>query len=141
MARSTTAMQVLGVLILVGGGFSACDNVKKVNPQITVTKILDLDQTGGRYWIQGTGYDGNEFVSLEIKNAPLKQPSSWHLGSAQAANGNFSFKTEDFRCVYVSDQMKRDQYKNQQLTFVAQGQTSHWSTSAVDTANGVLICP
>ena len=45
-------------------------------PHITVEKIFA--STGGKYSIHGAGYDADETVSLEIKNAPLTQPSGWH---------------------------------------------------------------
>lgn len=111
-----------------------------VNPHITVTKVPD--QTGGKYSISGTGFAGNDnLVRLEIQNVPLKQPNTWQLGTAPVANGNFSFQTEDFRCQYVSDSGTRDKLKNQQVTFVATGVTSHYNASAVATANEIFICP
>ncbi len=111
-----------------------------INPHITVTKVPD--QTGGRYAISGTGFAGSDQqVRLEIQNVPLKQPNTWQLGTAPAQGGNFSFQTEDFRCIYIKDPQKRDQLKNQQVTFVATGVTSHYNASAVATANEVFICP
>jgi hypothetical protein len=110
------------------------------NPHITVTKLPD--ETGGRYSISGTGFAGSDQqVRLEIQNAPLKRPDTWQLGTAPAQGGNFSFQTEDFRCNRVDDQQKRDQLKSQQVTFVATGATSHYSASAVATANEIFICP
>jgi hypothetical protein len=106
---------------------------------ITVEKILA--STGGKYSIQGSGYDADETVSLEIKNAPLTQPSGWHLGNASAANGTFSFQTEDFRCVRVDDPKLREKYNKQRVIFVATGLNSGHVATVVDTAGGILLCP
>ncbi len=107
-----------------------------VNAHITVTK--DSYSTGGKYSITGTGFPGNDqLVRLEIQNVPTYQPNTWQLGTAPVANGNFSSQTQEFRCKRVADQ----QLKNQQITFVATGVTSHVSASAVATANEIIICP
>jgi len=80
-------------------------------------------------------------VSLEIKNAPLTQPSGWQLGNTSAANGTFSFQTEDFRCVRVDDPKLRETYKKQRVIFVATGLNSGQVATVVDTAGGILLCP
>ncbi len=134
MSHGKTFIQVLGLLSLL-----AVAGCKPINVHITVTKLPD--QTGGRYSISGTGFAGNELVRLEIQNVPLRQPDTWQLGTASAVNGSFSFQTEDFRCTFVADQQNRDKLKNQQVTFVATGVTSHYSASAVATANEIFICP
>jgi hypothetical protein len=108
-------------------------------PHITVEKIFE--STGGKYSIHGAGYDPDETVSLEIKNAPLTQPSGWHLGNTSAANGTFSFQTEDFRCVRVDDPKLREKYKKQRVIFVATGLNSGHVATVVDTAGGILLCP
>ena len=110
-----------------------------LRPRITVTKILD--QTGGMYSIEGTGYEGNEKVSLNIQNVPLQQPTGWHLGRTAAINGRFSFETEDFHCVRVDDPRLRGQYGKQKVIFVATGLSSGRAASVMDTAGGVLMCP
>jgi hypothetical protein len=133
--RITQVVSLLTVVLVV----AAMNDCKKVNPQISVKKLPD--QTGGMYQISGSGFDGNESVKLEIQNAPLKQPDSWQLGTAAAANGSFSFNSEDFRCASIQDQNQRNQLGGQQVTFVAQGVNSHWSTSATSTAFDILICP
>lgn len=108
-------------------------------PSIAVEKVLE--STGGKYSITGAGYDGNETVSLEIKNAPLSQPSGWHLGNAAAASGRFSFQSEEFHCVHVDDPKLRADYRTQRVVFVATGLHSGNVATAVDTAGGVLMCP
>ena len=108
-------------------------------PSIAVEKVLD--STGGKYSIAGTGYDGDETISLEIKNAPLIQPAGWHLGNTAAAHGRFSFQTENFHCVRVDDPKVRAQYQGQRVIFVATGLNSGHVATAVNTAGGVLMCP
>jgi hypothetical protein len=134
-------MKVLAVggllLLAVMGAYEF--NASRLQPRITVEKITDT--TGGKYSINGSGYEGNEMVSLEIKNAPLTQPSGWHLGNALAAHGKFLFKTEDFRCVRIDDPHLREQYKRQRVIFVATGLRSGHAATAVDTAAGILMCP
>ena len=132
MPYGKTFFQVLGLLSLLA--VAGC-----VNVNITVTKLPD--QTGGRYSISGTGFAGNELVRLETQNVPLRQPDTWQLGTASAVNGSFQFQTEDFRCTFVADQQIRDKLKNQQVTFVATGVTSHYNASAVATANEIFVCP
>jgi hypothetical protein len=114
-------------------------NAARLQPRIRVEKMTD--QTGGMYSINGRGYEASEVVSLEIKNAPLTQPSGWHLGNALAVQGKFSFKTEDFRCARVDDARLREQYKSQRVIFVATGLRSGHAATAVDTASGILMCP
>ena len=107
-----------------------------VNPHITVTKVPN--QTGGKYSISGTGFAGNDnLVRLEIQNVPTYQPNTWQIGAAAVTNGNFSFQTQEFRCKYIKD----PQLKNQQITFVATGQTSHYNASGVATASDIIFCP
>ena len=114
-----------------------------VNPHITVTKVpYQQYQTGGTYSISGTGFAANDnLVRLEIQNVPTYQPDTWQLGTAAVTNGNFSFQTQEFRCKYIRDPQLRDKLKNQQITFVATGQTSHYNASGVATASDIIICP
>jgi hypothetical protein len=108
-----------------------------VNPHVTVTKVPP-GQTGGNYSISGTGFGANDtLVRLEIQNVPTYQPNTWQLGTAAVTNGNFSFQTQEFRCKYIKD----PQLKNQQITFVATGQTSHYNASGVATASDIIFCP
>jgi hypothetical protein len=134
MSHGKTFIEALGLFSLL-----AVAGCNPINVHISVTKRPS--QTGGKYFISGTGFAGNESVRLEIQHAPLKQPDTWQLGTASAVNGSFSFETEEFRCIFVADEQKRDQLKNQQVTFVATGVTSHYSASAVATANEIIICP
>jgi hypothetical protein len=124
------------VLLAVGGAFEF--NLRKLQPHIAVEKVLD--PAGGMYSIQGSGYEPNEMISLEIKNAPLTQPSGWHLGSTSAVKGKFSFKTEDFRCVRIDNPQLREQYKRKRVIFVATGLRSGQAATAVDTASGIFMC-
>lgn len=111
-----------------------------VNPHVIVTKVPG--QTGGKYSISGTGFGANDtLVRLEIQNVPTYQPDTWQIGTAPVANGNFSFQTQEFRCKYIRDPQTRDKLKNQQVTFVATGVTSHYNASAVATASEIIICP
>lgn len=140
MKLSRTAVHIVGwlaVLLLVIGTYKSSGWGSK--PRISVTKVLD--KSGGRYTIQGSGYEGNEKVSLNIQNVPLQQPTGWHLGSAVAVDGSFSFQTEGFHCVPVDDHHLREQYNKQKVIFVATGLSSGRAASVMDTAGGVLMCP
>src|SRR5205807_4683238 len=110
---------VLGGLVL-GGGYAL--RLRTVHAGITVTKLAE--SSGGSYSITGHGYQTGEIVSLEIKNAPLTSPGGWQLGMVRAAEGRFSFQTEDFRCVHVDDPKLREQYAQQRVIFVATGLSS-----------------
>jgi hypothetical protein len=128
---------IIPITSLLGLAFALLAIAGCVNPHVTVTKIPP-GQTGGKYSISGTGFGANDtLVRLEIQNVPLYQPDTWQLGTAPVANGNFSFQTQEFRCRLARDPQKR----NQQITFVATGVTSHYSASGVATASDVIICP
>ena len=113
--------------------------LRSIHAGITVTKLTE--PFGGRYSITGHGYQTGEMVSLEIKNAPLTAPGGWQLGMARAADGKFSFHTEDFPCVHVDDAKLREQYAQQRVIFVATGLTSGIATTRVETAGGIFVCP
>ena len=111
----------------------------KPNTRIQVVKAATND--GGIYRVSGRGYEPGETVSLEIKGAPLSQPSGWQLGSIDAVNGTFSFQSEEFRCVHVEPAALREGYKHQSVIFVATGLRSGHVATAIETAEGPLICP
>lgn len=140
MKLSRTAIHIVGwltVVLLVIGAYKSSGWGAK--PRISVTKVLD--KSGGQYAIRGSGYEGNEKVSLNIQNVPLQQPTGWHLGSTSAVDGSFSFETEDFHCVPLDDPRVREQYNKQKVIFVATGLSSGRAASVMDTAGGVLMCP
>jgi len=137
---SRTAVHKVGwlaVLLLVIGAYRSSSRGSK--PYIAATKILN--QSGGKYSIEGSGYEWSERVSLNIQNVPLQQPTGWHLGTTVAVNGRFSFETEDFHCVRVDDPRLREQYNKQKVIFVGTGLSSGRTASVMDTAGGVLMCP
>jgi hypothetical protein len=140
LVHSRTAIATIGLLVALVVMVEAYRFYStRSKPSITIEKILEA--TGGKYSIAGAGYDRDETVSLEIKNAPLAQPSGWHLGNAAAANGRFSFQSEEFHCVRVDDSKLRAEYKKQRVVFVATGLNSGAVATAVDTAGGILMCP
>jgi len=143
MRQGRRSIRLLALLTLLGVAATGGTCPKPyVAPHITITK--NMNQTGGWLEIQGAdfkGYqgNGNESVSLEIKNVALR--NDWVLGNATAVNGSFSFTTVPVNCNKVQDYPTCNNYKDQQFTVVARGSTSGEIASNVSTASGVFICP